>query len=174
MTPEEASRAEVEPEPFEEFYRREYRPVVAVLVSLIGDMTRAEDFAQDAFVAAHRRWSRIVRYDKPAAWVRRVALNRWRSAWRRARREVRLGAFLVDSEDPDREVLSEESERVWSEVRSLPRRQAQCVALRYLDELTTGEIAEVLGCAEATVRVHLHRAHDALATRLGSERQSPA
>jgi RNA polymerase sigma factor (sigma-70 family) len=69
-------------------------------------------------------------------------------------------------------VPSEANEEVWRAVRSLPKRQAQCVALRYLDDRTTAEIAEVLGCAEATVRVHLHRAHAALAERLEHPEES--
>jgi outer membrane protein assembly factor BamB len=41
-------------------------------------------------------------------------------------------------------------------VRSLPRRQAQVVALHYLGDLPVAEIARVLGCAEGTVKAHLH------------------
>jgi RNA polymerase sigma-70 factor (sigma-E family) len=165
MTPDEAAPVEAAPEPFDDFYSREYRPLVAILLSLTGDIGRAEDLTQDAFAEAHRRWSRIARFDKPGAWVRRVALNRSRSAWRKRQREA-WAQPLVAAGAPSDGALSDESEHVWLAVRALPRRQAQCVALRYLDDRTTAEIADVLGCAEATVRVHLHRAHAALAVRL--------
>jgi RNA polymerase sigma-70 factor (ECF subfamily) len=52
-------------------------------------------------------------------------------------------------------------------VRRLPRRQAQVIALTYLDELDAREIAHVRGCGEATVKTHLHRAKATLAARLG-------
>ena len=57
----------------------------------------------------------------------------------------------------------------WAAVRGLPRRQAQCVALRYLEDRSVREIAGVLEIAEATVRVHLHAGRRALAERLGEE-----
>jgi RNA polymerase sigma-70 factor (ECF subfamily) len=51
-------------------------------------------------------------------------------------------------------------------VRSLPRRQAQAVALHYLEDLPVAEIARVLGCAEGTVKAHLHHGREALGRRL--------
>jgi RNA polymerase sigma-70 factor, ECF subfamily len=166
MTPDEASPVEPGPEPFEDFYCREYRALVAILLSITGDLGRAEDLAQDAFAEAHRRWARIARYEKPGAWVRRVALNRSRSVWRRRERDARVWPPFGGGASSTDGIPSEPSQAVWRAVRSLPKRQAQCIALRYLDDRTTAEIAEVLGCAEPTVRVHLHRAHAALAERL--------
>ena len=62
-----------------------------------------------------------------------------------------------------------DTDRFWDAVRSLPAQQARCVALRYVDDLDVAAIATILGCAEPTVRVHLHRARLALADRLGLE-----
>lgn len=50
--------------------------------------------------------------------------------------------------------------------------QRAAIALRYLEDRTTAEIAHALECAEATVRVHLHRAHVRLAERLGTRTDS--
>jgi len=58
---------------FEEFFAREYPGLLAMLTALTGHRTVAEDLAQEAMVKAHQRWSRISGYDKPAAWLRRVA-----------------------------------------------------------------------------------------------------
>jgi RNA polymerase sigma-70 factor (ECF subfamily) len=55
---------------------------------------------------------------------------------------------------------------VWGAVRQLPRRQAQVVALTYLHDLSRRQVAEVLGCAEETVKTHLDRARVTLAERL--------
>jgi DNA-directed RNA polymerase specialized sigma24 family protein len=57
----------------------------------------------------------------------------------------------------------------WRTVRSLPRRQAQVLALRYLEDRSDAEIAHILGCSEATVRAHLHNGRTELAVRLGIE-----
>ena len=51
----------------------------------------------------------------------------------------------------------------WALVRTLPAQQARCIALRYVEDLAAA-IAAVLGCAQPTVRVHLHRAHRSLAS----------
>jgi len=75
--------------------------------------------------------------------------------------------ILVHGEPPAQ--LGAESAEFWREVRRLPRRQAQAVALFYLEETSVAEIAEVLGCAESTVKVHLHRGRQALAKRLHAE-----
>jgi RNA polymerase sigma-70 factor (ECF subfamily) len=51
-------------------------------------------------------------------------------------------------------------------VRALPKRQSQAIALHYLEDLPVAEIAEILECAESTVKVHLHKGRKRLADRL--------
>jgi Sigma-70 region 2 len=60
---------------FESFYQREFPAIRAVAWTLTGNVSTAEDVAQDAFLRAHRDWDRISGYDEPGAWVRRVAIN---------------------------------------------------------------------------------------------------
>lgn len=62
--------------------------------------------------------------------------------------------------------LDAPDDEFWDAVRALTPRQAQCVALRYLDDRGVDEIAEILEIAPATVRVHLHAARATLAVRL--------
>jgi RNA polymerase sigma-70 factor (ECF subfamily) len=62
--------------------------------------------------------------------------------------------------------MAAEHETFWAEVRKLPRRQAQVVALHYVYDLGLAEIARTLGCAEGTVKVHLSRGRAALSERL--------
>jgi RNA polymerase sigma-70 factor (ECF subfamily) len=62
-----------------------------------------------------------------------------------------------------------EADRFWDEVRALPDRQAQVVALTYVEDLDADAIGEILGIAAATVRVHLSRARATLANRLEVE-----
>jgi RNA polymerase sigma-70 factor, ECF subfamily len=150
---------------FDGFFRSEYRRVVALASVLCGRTGVAEELAQDAFVSAYRHWDRISRYDDPGAWVRRVVVNLATSALRRRSREVRALARLARRRPPEPAALGVDDD-FWQAVRDLSRRQAQCVALRYLEDRTDDEIAEVLGIAPATVRVHLHAARSALAARL--------
>jgi RNA polymerase sigma-70 factor (ECF subfamily) len=65
--------------------------------------------------------------------------------------------------------LPPDAEAFWAAVRRLPKRQAQVVALHYIDELSVADIGDVLGCAEGTVKTHLHRARRALAAALGCD-----
>ena len=65
--------------------------------------------------------------------------------------------------------VSDDADRVWAEVRRLPTRQIQAVALRYVEDLTLDEIGQVLGCSKDTVNTHLRRARATLARRLRLE-----
>ncbi len=149
---------------FEDFYRHEYKSVLALARVLTGDRTRAEDVTHDAFAAALKRWGEL---DNPTGWVRRVAINRARSAWRRTHSERKAMARLESEVRPDND-LPEDTEEFWRVVRSLPVRQAQAIALFYLEDLPVSEIAEAIGCAESTARVHLMRGRRNLSKVLGA------
>jgi RNA polymerase sigma-70 factor (ECF subfamily) len=151
---------------FAAFARRERRPLVAFAWSLTGDFATAEDVAQEALEAAWHRWDRVGGYDKPGAWARRVVANRAAGRHRRSGRErralARWAGGAVDAVE-----LSPDDDQFWHAVRGLPPRQAQAVALHYLEDRSIADIAAVLGCAEGTVKVHLHRGRLALARTLG-------
>jgi RNA polymerase sigma-70 factor (sigma-E family) len=151
---------------FDQFYRQEYRTAVTMAYGLSGSRTAAEEIAQEAFLAAHRRWSRICDYDEPGLWLRRVVVNRSVSAVRRriaeARAMTRLGARPHLPH-----VLPEQHEELWRAVRRLPAQQAKAVVLHYVDDCSVAEIASILDCSQGTVKTHLHRARRALADALG-------
>jgi RNA polymerase sigma-70 factor (ECF subfamily) len=161
------------PERFEYFYEREYHGVVSLGYALTGSWPAAEDIAQEAFLAAHQAWGRIGLYQQPGAWVRRVAANRATSLGRHrlaeARALLRLAARRPEAAEAAEAAEAEEAADFWRAVRALPRRQAQAVALFYLEGWPTAQIATVLGCSDATVRAHLHKGRLALARRLRVE-----
>ncbi len=154
---------------FEEVYSDEYAAVVGLAYALSGSRSGAEDLAQEAFLAAHRNWDRISRYDQPGAWVRRVVVNLSVSAFRRRVAEARA---LARSALGDRMVLPDLDARdpeFWGAVRALPRRQAQVIALFYLEDRPIAEIAEILALTTGTVKRHLHDGRLTLARRLQEE-----
>ena len=157
-------------EDFDAFFAREYRGLVGLAVVLSGDRDAAEDIAQDALLAAHRKWDRLAAYDNPGAWARRVVANLSVSAIRRRTREVRAVTRLGHQREPTIAPMEPEDERFWAAVRGLPKRQAQCMALHALEDRPVAEIADTLAIAPATVRVHLHHARLELARRLGEPR----
>lgn len=154
---------------FEAFYQLEYDACVRLAYVLSGSRWGAEDIAQEAFIAAHRRWSVIGTYDKPGAWVRRVISNKSVSWYRRRFAEGRALLKMATRRFYELPDLDRTSEEVWNAVRRLPRRQAQVVALTYLDELSLSEIGELLGVAVPTVGTHLTRGREALARMLTPE-----
>ena len=152
---------------FEDFYRQEYRSVVGLAYALSGGRWIAEDIAQEAFVAAHRRWEVIGTFDQPGYWVRRVVSNLAVSAIRRRMAEGRaLTRIALGRRDPLPELEPADHE-FWKAVRALPRRQAQAITLHYLEDLPVAEIAGILDCAEGTVKALLHKGRRALVLRLG-------
>jgi RNA polymerase sigma-70 factor (ECF subfamily) len=154
------------PRSFDDVYRAELRSVVAMAYGLSGSRTAAEELAQDAFLAAHRRWDEIGAYADPGAWVRRVVVNRSVSLFRRRAAEARALVRLASRPTPPAALPPDDAE-FWRAVRRLPARQAQSIALHYLEDRSVDDIAGILGCAPATVRVHLHRGRQALAAALG-------
>jgi RNA polymerase sigma factor (sigma-70 family) len=156
------------PERFESFYLREFRKVVAVAYALSGSGLAAEDLAQEAFLAASQRWEVIGRYERPEAWVRRVATNMAGRTVRRRLTEARVLARAALSSGQPGQVreLPDDAAEVWQAVRRLPRRQAQVVVLYYLAGETVAEVAATLRLAEGTVKAHLSRARRALSEQL--------
>lgn len=154
------------PGSFELLYQSDYAAVVGMVYGLTGNRWVAEDLAQEAFLRAHRDWSRVEGMDSPGGWVRRVALNLTRSRWRRLRVEA-MTKLRADFETRDsNDAPDAESEAFWNEVRHLPKRQAQVIALRYVEDLSLAEIAEGLGVAEGTVKALLHQGRKRLHRQL--------
>jgi RNA polymerase sigma factor (sigma-70 family) len=148
------------PGDFDAFYRREY-PRLVVLARVLAGPAVADDVAQEAMLVAFRKWDEVQLMLSPAAWVRAVCMHKAVSLVRRRSVEQRvlrsIGSFRSGAAGP------EDDERFWREVRRLPLRQAQAVALHYALDLGVAEIAETLGCAEGTVKSHLSRGRAALA-----------
>lgn len=161
----EERSSERESQSFDSFYRAEYAAIVRLAYALTGRREVAEELAQDAFLACHRRWETVSRYDNPGTWVRRVVTNVCMSSGRRHATELRLLARLHRERLLAPE-LSDRSEQLWSIVRGLPKRQAQTLALAFVDDLTVAAIAATLGIGEESVRTHLRRGRDAVAAKL--------
>ena len=164
--PAEASISIRPLETFDAFYRRQYPALVALARALTGRSALAEDLAQESMMVALRRWDEIALVDHPEAWVRRVCANLATSSFRRRQAEVRallrLGGRRQESVE-----LSPATEEFWAHVRQLPHRQAQSVALHYVLDLSVEDVAATLGVTTGTVKVHLSRARESLALRLG-------
>jgi RNA polymerase sigma factor (sigma-70 family) len=151
-------------QPFEHFYREQRRSLVTLAYAVSGSRLAAEDLAQEALLAAYENWDAIKSKQEPVAWVRRILLNKATSAYRRRMAEARALARRPQDLDsvPFPEVTGD-IDRIWREVRRLPRRQTQVIALVYVEHLTVTEIAATLQCSKESVNTHLRRARATLA-----------
>jgi RNA polymerase sigma-70 factor, ECF subfamily len=150
---------------FASFYASNYRRAVALAAVLTGSQAVAEDLVQDAMADAHRRWHKISTYEKPSAWLNQAVANRAVSRRRRLTVRARGLSLLARSPKPPVELVPNDQE-LWAKVRQLPARQAQLIALVYVEAMTLSEAADTLGIALPTAKTHLARAKERLARDL--------
>jgi RNA polymerase sigma-70 factor (sigma-E family) len=142
-----------------------YSSLVRLACLLLDERTSGEEVVQDAFVRVHGAWARV---DDPLTYLRATVMNLARSQLRRrlvARRRVQPVSGPVPSPEEHAVLLSDQQEVV-DAVRALPRRQRECIVLRYYLDLSEAEIAATLGISAGSVKSHSHRGIAALATRL--------
>ncbi|MCW3816530.1 SigE family RNA polymerase sigma factor [Micromonospora sp. DR5-3] len=149
---------------FEEFYRTTRQRVVTVLYALSGDLTEAQDAAQEAYVRAWQRWSRISGYDDPEAWVRMVGYRLLVNRWRKIRNG--LAAYRRHGPQPAVGPPSENTVALVTALRRLPAEQRQVVVLHHLADLSVAEIAAQTDTPSGTVKARLARGRKALAALL--------
>lgn len=157
---------------FDAFYTANYPIVTRLAYSLCGSLTVAEELAQEAFVAAHGRWWRISNFDRPDLWVRRVVINRSISYRRKQASERRALRRVTVAGRPGESEPELADDEVWQALRTLSARQAEVLALVYVEDRPIAEVAAILRLGEETVRTHLKRGRAALAARLGERRDA--
>lgn len=144
------------------FFRAEFAAVTRTAYLVLHDRDAAEDVAQDAFTQLYLQWARISGYDRPDAWVRRIAV---RMAVRAARRQRFLGTLLGRLEAPRAESGADLD--LAAALRRLPPQQRAAVALHYYEDRPLAEVAQILNCSHATAKVHVFKARRKLAAMLG-------
>jgi RNA polymerase sigma-70 factor (ECF subfamily) len=156
------------------FFRAEYPQVVRTVSLVLRDPAAAEDVAQEAFLRLHLHWSKVYRYDRPDAWVRRVALNLAASHARREGRRRALERLSVSSspaatthEDTLVDRSAESADRVRVALLTLPHKQRALVVLYYYEDRPLTEAGELLGLTPGSAKVAMHRARRRLAVALG-------
>jgi RNA polymerase sigma-70 factor (sigma-E family) len=132
---------------------------------LTGDRLVAEDLVQSALLKVWPRWREITALGDPHAYVRRTLLTIYLS-WRRRpsffeRPLAALPERPVRGADPDLRLV------LVAALARLPRRQRATVVLRYFEDLTEAQVAEVLGCSVGTIKSQTAKALRTLHHLLG-------
>jgi RNA polymerase sigma-70 factor (sigma-E family) len=130
-------------------YEQLWPPMLRLAKLLVGSDAVAEDVVQDAFLAAS---SRLPAADNPAAYLRTAVVNRARGWHRRAATAARHPA------EPPGVTGDPEIDETWHLLRRLPYRQRAVLVLRYYEDLSEAEIAEILDCRPGTVKSAANRA----------------
>ena len=154
--------------------------VYGFAVHLVGRYGEAEDRAQEAFIEAYKSLRRLRDPDRFVAWLRGITY-RTSMDWLR-KEQKRVGSLASDpSRTPLEDIADivptppsfgadpgrrETSDTVMRAIRRLPEQYQLPVVLRYLQELSYGEIAEFMGVSVGTVRGALYRANQLLRTEL--------
>ena len=159
---------------FEEFAHARLPALLRYAALLSGDRELARDLVQEVLTRALVRWRHIGGVAEPYAYVRTMVTNEFLSMRRRRRLPtIRLNNEAVDAArgtaQPDRTRDHDDREDLWYRLEQLPRQQRAVLVLRYYEDLTDQEIAEVLACRPATVRSYAARALATLRISLTAE-----
>lgn len=143
---------------FSEFYAEQFLPMVKFATLLHGNVEVARDIVQDAFVKLHVRWAGV---EHPKAYVRTTVINGVRS---RQRWEGRRRGRPVTAEPS----IEQEAEELNDVLATLSVRQRAAIVLRFYEQRSEAEIADVLHCRPGTVGSLISRALGAMKHELSN------
>ena len=156
-----------------ELYLRHADDAVRLAYLLTGDHALAEDLVQDAFV---RLAGRLVHLRDPGAfeaYLRRTVVNLSHSHFRRRKvervyLERERGAAWLGPQWPERPL--EDREDLWRALGRLSRRQRAALVLRFYEDLSERQVAEILRCRPGTVKSLVSRGLETLRNEIGGVR----
>lgn len=162
--PDEAEAVSVEA-----LFRAHYRRLCQLGILLTADPHQGEDLAQEAF-ARYSRTGNQLPERAAIAYLSRTVANLSHGHFRRlgvARRRMRADRSEAPDVTDELAVGRLTHQSLVSGLQSLPRRQRECLVLRYLLELPEAEVSSTLGISQNSVKTHLRRGKAALASMLG-------
>jgi RNA polymerase sigma-70 factor (sigma-E family) len=126
---------------------------------LTGNHADAQDLVQSALTKTASHWRRVVKYDDPAAYVRRVMINESTSRWRR-RQRIKIDPVMAvpDRAQPDGTGRSVARVVLWQALGRLTARQRAMLVLRFYEDRSVDETATLLGCSGGAVKSETHHA----------------
>lgn len=164
-----AARQKAAADDFEGFFRLWEPQVCRYLCWLEADRSVVEDAAQETMLSAYTYWGSLRDYERPQAWLFKVARQRLNRMYDTRNRHVLLTdpADLPHTTARRNDITSADQRlHIIAAVRQLPDRQREAVALRWQCDLSYRAIGEVMGITEIAARAHVHQALKRLRTVL--------
>ena len=136
---------------------------------LTGDPQLAEDLLQTALAATYQRWGRLRDTGAAEAYVRKVMATTASKWWRRKWHGERPTEVLPEHPGADAYDAVDDRQGLRRALALLPPRQRACVVLRFYEDLSEAQVADVLDCSVGTVKSSTSRALVRLRAELGEE-----
>jgi RNA polymerase sigma-70 factor (sigma-E family) len=139
---------------FDEFVAANVDDLLQTAYLIVWDEAEAEDLVQECLMKVARRWPRVRRMEHPRAYARRILVNRALDGARgRARRRTELEPMVQASATAvDPLAMIDTRAELLDALGRLPARQRAVLVLRYFNDLTEAQVADVLGCSPGTVK----------------------
>jgi RNA polymerase sigma-70 factor (sigma-E family) len=138
---------------------------------LTGSQHAAEDLVQTTLTKLYLAWGRIADRQHVDAYARRALVNEHRSTWRRASRRLEVLSEAPPEVSHQPAEYDGEREAVWRFVQGLPPRQRAVIVLRYYEDLSEAETADLLGISTGTVKSQASRALASLRDRVPAKEE---
>jgi RNA polymerase sigma-70 factor (sigma-E family) len=143
---------------FREFVRSRRRALLRSAYLLTGNLADAEDLVQSALAKTFQAWNRIEDRKALDGYVRRALVNTHISWWRRRRVDEYPTDEIPDKPVADASDNSELHDTLKRAIDRLPQRMRAAVVLRYFEDMSEAEVADVLGVSPGTVKSTVSRA----------------
>ena len=151
----DAARADAD---FREFVSSRGRALLRSAYLLTGNLADAEDLVQSALAKTYQAWDRIQDRKALDGYVRRAMVNTHISWWRRRRVDEYPTDEIPDQPAADTSGNSELHDTLQRAIDRLPQRMRAAVVLRYFEDMTEAEVANILGVSQGTVKSTVSRA----------------
>lgn len=160
-------------EAFTDFVHAQWPSLYRTAYLLLGEHGLAEDLVQTALAKTYASWGRVRDREAAPAYARAVLVNTARSWFRKRgwRRELATD-WLPESAAPHRHLTGHDDEHparseLMHALTDLPPRQRAVVVLRFYEDLSVAQTAELLDCSPGTVKSQTHDALNRLRALLG-------
>lgn len=163
--------SEEDRERFTLLYEAHEKRLYAIALKVLGDPTRAEDAAQQAWLQVLRNWERVNALDWDAA-AKYLAVAAKNAALDLLKKEKWTTSMPEEWDPPAPEADQGEYERLVSLILSLPEAYRRILELKFVEEESNQEIARRLGLKESTVSTKVHRGRKLLLEAMEREEYS--